>query len=86
MIKTGSILLIAQTKQMQNELTNIKNFFTERRVRCLSVNRLEKEAGIPDKTLAHFIKGRRLLSADHLDKLIPVLVDFGYKPVGDNFL
>lgn len=86
MIKAENLLLTAQTNRMTNELTNIKNFFTERRVRCLSVNRLEKEAGIPDKTLAHFIKGRRLLSADHIDKLVPVLVDFGYKPVDDNFI
>ena len=71
---------------MTNELTNIKAFFTERRQRCLSVNALEKEAGLSAKTLAHFIKGRRLLSVDAMDKIIPVLVDFGYKPVGDNFL
>lgn len=38
------------------------------------------------KTLAHFIKGRRMLPADAIDKLVPVLVYFGYKPVGDNFL
>lgn len=71
---------------MTNELTNIKAFFTERRQRCLSVKSLEEEAGIPAKTLAHFIKGRRMLPANAIDKLVPVLVDFGYKPVGDNFL
>lgn len=71
---------------MNDELINIKAFFTERRQRCLSVNALEKEAGIPAKTLAHFIKGRRMLSGEHLEKLIPVLVDFGYKPLTDNFL
>lgn len=69
-----------------NELTNLKAFFTERRERCLSVNALEKEAGLPPKTLAHFIKGRRMLPADAIDKLVPVLVDFGYKPVGDNLI
>lgn len=71
---------------MKSELKNIKDFFTERRVRCLSVKRLEEEAKIPAKTLAHFIKGRRMLSGEHLDKLIPVLVDFGYKPLTEQFL
>lgn len=68
------------------ELKNIKDFFTERRQRCLSIKRLEEEAGIPAKTLAHFIKGRRMLSGEHLEKLIPVLVDFGYKPLTGQFL
>lgn len=71
---------------MTTELKNIQNFFTERRLRCLSVKRLEEEAGLPAKTLDHFLKGRRLLSPNHIDKLIPVLVDFGYNPVTDNVL
>jgi len=71
---------------MNSELKNIKDFFTERRQRCLSVKSLEEEAGIPAKTLAHFIKGRRMLPIGAVEKIVPVLVDFGYKPVGDNFL
>lgn len=67
---------------MNAELQNIKAFFTERRKHCLSVKRLEEEADIPVKCLDHFLAGRRLLNIEHLDKLIPVLVDFGYKPVG----
>lgn len=69
---------------MNAELQNIKEFFTERRKRCLSVKRLEEEAQIPVKSLDHFIAGRRLLNLEHLNKLIPVLVDFGYKPVTDS--
>jgi len=69
---------------MNAELHNIKDFFTERRKRCLSVKRIEEEAGIPVKALDHFLAGRRLLNLEHLDKLIPVLVDFGYKPVDDS--
>lgn len=71
---------------MNSELQNIKTFFTERRKRCLSVKRLEEEAGIPAKTLDNFLAGRRLMNASHLDKLIPVLVDFGYRPVANQFL
>jgi hypothetical protein len=71
---------------MTNELTNLKAFFTERREHCLSVSALEKEAEIPAKTLAHFLRGRRMLSGEHLEKLIPVLVDFGYQPLTDVFL
>jgi len=67
---------------MTAELTNIKEFFTERRQRCLSVKRLEEEAGLPAKTLDHFLAGRRSLNADAIGKLVPVLIDFGYKPIG----
>ena len=66
---------------MTNDLKNIQNFFTDRRKRCLSVKRLEEEADLPAKTLDHFLAGRRQLSADHLDKLVPILVDFGYRPL-----
>lgn len=69
---------------MNSELQNIKDFFTERRKRCLSVKRLEEEAKIPVKALDHFLAGRRLLNLEHLDKLIPVLIDFGYKPIDDS--
>ena len=68
---------------MNAELKNIQQFFTERRLKCLSVSAIEKEAKIPDKTLSHFLKNRRLLSPAHLTTLIPVLADFGYKPVSD---
>lgn len=71
---------------MNSELKNIEQYFTERRKRCLSVKAIEVEAGIPAKTLSHFLKGRRLLNAEHLNTLIPVLVDFGYKPVTEQFL
>jgi hypothetical protein len=71
---------------MITELSNIRQFFTERRLRCLSVTAIEREAGVPEKTLAHFLKGRRTLNPDHLDKIIPVLVDLGYKPVNEQFL
>lgn len=66
---------------MNTELQHIKEFFTDRRLRCLSVNCIEREAKLPPKTLAHFLKGRRLLNSKHLETLIPVLVDFGYKPI-----
>jgi len=71
---------------MNAELNNIKAYFTERRLRCLSVNAIEKEAKIPDKTLSHFLKGRRLLNSEHLDALIPVLVDFGYAPITEQII
>jgi hypothetical protein len=69
---------------MNSELDNIKAFFTPRRLRCLSIKAIEQEANIPPKTLAHFLKGRRLLNAEHIDALIPVLVDFGYHPSNIN--
>ena len=69
---------------MNIELKNIQQFFTERRLRCLSVRMIEREAGVPNKTLDHFLKGRRVLNPIQLDKLIPVLVDFGYKPINSD--
>jgi hypothetical protein len=63
---------------MSNELKNIKAFFTERRQRCLSFTRLEEEAGVPPKTLDHFLAGRRLLNTKAVNKLVPVLKEFGY--------
>lgn len=69
---------------MNSELENIQHFFTDRRLRCLSVKAIEIEAKLPAKTLAHFLKGRRLLNSEHLDALIPVLVDFGYKPINSD--
>ena len=71
---------------MTSELQNIKQFFTERRLRCLSVKAIEIEAVLPAKTLSHFLKGRRLLNSEHLNTLIPVLVDFGYKPIDEQSL
>lgn len=71
---------------MNSELQNIKEYFNRRRRLCIRVTKVEKEAEIPAKTLEHFLAGRRLLSAEHLEKLIPVLVDFGYKPLTAQFL
>ena len=63
------------------EIENIRFFFTERRLRCLSVRRIEREAGVPDKTLDHFLNGRRVLNQIQTNKLIIILIDFGYKPL-----
>jgi predicted transcriptional regulator len=71
---------------MNSELTNIKNYFTERRLRCLSVSAIEKEAKVPSKTLSHFLKGRRMMNLEHLERIVPVLVDFGYIPFDEQFL
>ena len=61
-------------------MNDLKAFFTERRIRCLSLYALCKEAGIPTKTLDHWLHGRREIPTKHLEKLIEVLKDFGYNP------
>ncbi len=70
------------------ELENIILFFNERRLRCLSVAAIEREAQLPVRSLKSFLEGRiyRYLTSEQLDRLVPVLVDFGYKPIGDQFL
>lgn len=61
-------------------MNSIKQYFAnEIRHRCLSVSALEREAGMPQKTLAHFLKGRRKLSARHIERLKSILENFGYK-------
>ena len=61
-------------------MNNIREYFTnEIRRRCLSISALEREAGVPQKTLAHFLKGRRKLSARHIERLKLILENFGHK-------
>lgn len=60
-------------------MNNIRTYFdNEIRQRCLSISALEREAGMPKKTLAHFLKGRRALSAKHIEKLKTMLANFGF--------
>jgi len=46
---------------------------------CISLRCLEKEANLPTKTLSHYVNGRRKLSAEHIEKLTPVLSKYGFK-------
>ena len=45
---------------------------------CLSLRCLEREAGIPAKTLSHYINGRRELTKAHKRSLLPILEFYGY--------
>lgn len=47
----------------------------------LSLRGLETEADLPTKTLSHYVNGRRKLSAEHIEKLTPVLLKYGFKLV-----
>jgi hypothetical protein len=59
-------------------MNSIKEYFAnEIRRRCLSVLAIEKEAGVPPKTLAHFLKGRRKLNSGHVEKIKKVLIYLG---------
>ena len=63
-------------------MNSIKAYFErDIRRRCLSVLAIEKEAGVPPKTLAHFLKGRRKLNAGHVEKIKNVLSNFGLERV-----
>lgn len=66
------------------ELENIKLFFTNTVVKdCVSIKKVEEMAGLPVRSLYAFLKGvkYRYLSAEQIDKLIPVIVQLGYKPL-----
>lgn len=45
---------------------------------ALSIRGIEKEAALPQKTLNHFLKQRRNLNSQHIEKLYPVLKKYGF--------
>ncbi len=56
----------------------IKKYFSKN-ASCLNVRGIEIAAGVPTKTLDHFLKGRRTLSADSAKKIVEVLQKMSYK-------
>lgn len=56
---------------------DMKDWLKERP--CLSLRCLEREAGLPAKTLSHYMQGRRELNEQHLQKLKPVLERYGWE-------
>ena len=70
--------LLERFKKEENRLVKIREYFTERRLKCLSVSRIEKEAELPAKTLDHFLSGRRNLNLKAVNNLEAVLADFGF--------
>lgn len=56
----------------------IKAFF-KKNTSCLNVRGIELSAGLPPKTLDHFLKGRRPLSEDVAKKIVDVLKRLSYK-------
>ena len=67
-----------------SELENIKLFFSNTVVKdCVSINKVEELAGIPVRSLYSFLKGNkyRYLSPEQIDRLIPVIVQIGYRPL-----
>ena len=66
------------------ELENIKLFFTNTVVKdCVSIKKVEELAGIPIKSLYFYLQGAkyRYLTEEQIDKLIPVIVQIGYRPL-----
>lgn len=49
----------------------VKKYFKERK--AISVTTFEREAGLPPKTLDHFLNDRRGISKDNLDKVIELI-------------
>ena len=54
----------------------MKNWIKKRP--CLSIRCLEREADLPEKTLDHFMAGRRKLNESHIKKLSKVLIKYGW--------
>jgi len=51
----------------------------EKNTSCLNVRGIELAAGVPPKTLDHFLKGRRSLNEDTAKKISAVLKKLAYK-------
>ena len=66
------------------ELDNIKLFFSNTVVKdCVRITKVEETAGLPVRSLYSFLRGKkyRYLSPEQIDKLIPVIVQIGYRPL-----
>ena len=66
------------------ELENIKQFFANTVVKdCVSISKIEEIAEIPKRSLYLFVKEKkyRYLSPEQIDKLIPIIIQIGYKPL-----
>lgn len=57
---------------------SVKKYF-EKNTSCLNVRGIELAAGLPPKTLDHFLKGRRSLNDDAAKKIIAVLKQLAFK-------
>ena len=69
------------------ELENIKLFFSNTVVKdCVSIKKVEEMAGLPVRALYSFLRGAkyRYLTDGQIDKLIPVIVQIGYKPINSD--
>jgi chromosome partitioning protein len=59
-------------------LSHEKTILFLRRNPALSISILEKEAGLPNSTLAKALGGDRILNAKHLNALYPIMIKYGY--------
>lgn len=59
-------------------ISHDKTILFLRRNPALSISILEKEAGLPNSTLAKALGGDRILNAKHLNALYPILTKYGY--------
>lgn len=59
-------------------LSHDKTILFLRRNPALSISILEKEAGLPNSTLAKALGGDRILNVKHLNALYPILIKYGY--------
>jgi len=67
-----------------SELDNIKLFFSNTVVKdCVSIKKIEELAGMPIKSLYFFLQGAkyRYLTEEQIDKLIPIIIQIGYRPL-----
>lgn len=47
---------------------------------CISPRKVERAAGLPTKTISHYVTGRRSLSPEHTEAVVAVLKNYGFNP------
>lgn len=75
-----------QADHIAQEIERIKLFFTSEQKELSPIRAIEKQAGLPLKTLDHLLSGRRGLPPEHLQSLLKVLIKVGYTPPIDGTL
>lgn len=85
-LKGLSFVAHSKADIIAQEIDRIKLFFTPEQKELSPIRAIEKQSGLPLKTLDHLLSGRRGLPPEHLQSLLKVLIKVGYTPLADGAL
>ena len=61
------------------EQQHIRNWLADKTV--FNIRKLEDACKVPRGTIKHFINARRSIPETHLDKIVNVIREYGFKPM-----